>query len=247
MIKINLVPIDELENPLWFIPDISVFIIVAMITYLGFTNAISSIEDQISIAEEKKGKITEQRGRLSSDVQEYNLLTRRIKKLEMQLSALDQITVTNFKFMPIIVLEHLQNLKPQGLWFRSLKFGNAESDGTLKTTPVELSGNAFDYLVVAEFLSNLRATEEQKIDPLDLRSQIYFNNLNLTKAKMPDDEKASDSRYPDIRGVHEFDVVFDVNQRDAAKISRPGDVAAAWNIDLKRFASYGAGPLKNAY
>ena len=241
MIKINLVPADELENPLWFVPDISIFLIVALITYFGFTSAITSIQDQITSAEEKKGEITSKRNNIANDVKEYNLLNRRIKKLHMQLSALDQITASHFRFMPIIVLEHLQNLKPQGLWFKTLKIGDDKSENV-----VNVSGNAFDYLLVAEFLTNLRATEEQKIDHLDLRSQIYFSNSILRKAKMPDSERSGDPQYPDVKGIHEFDIGLTVNQRDTVQ-ARTGDISAAWSIDMERFANNGVGPLRNAF
>ena len=70
------------------------------------------------------------------------------------------------------MLEHLQTLKPDGLWYEKIK---VDSGGK----KIEAEGKSFDPILVAEFMSGLDQTKIQKVDPVDVRTQVYFDNVEV--------------------------------------------------------------------
>jgi hypothetical protein len=66
---------------------------------------------------------------LSADVEKYNGLNQKIGQLESKKISLKRITESKLvRFLPIILLENIQNLKPSGVWLTGLTFVDKKSD-----------------------------------------------------------------------------------------------------------------------
>ena len=90
----------------------------------------------------------------------------------VKLRALNAITDSRLaKYRPLIAIEHLQNLKPEAVWLMSLTVDDAK---------IELEAMATDNVLVAEFITALKSTQFQDIDPADLRTQVYFSEVTLS-------------------------------------------------------------------
>jgi hypothetical protein len=61
---------------------------------------------------------------------------------------------------------------------------------------VEIEGAAFDNMLIAEFLTSLRATQNHNIDPADPRTHIYFAELNLQESKLTASTSITGSFFP---------------------------------------------------
>lgn len=179
MIKINLVPIEELENPYWFAPDIAVFLIIALGSYFGVDMYFNSIQQQIEDIQDKVTSLNASAAQLAPDLERFKSLDQDVKTLKNKLQALQKITVSKLeRFTPLIVLEHIQNLKPQGVWYTEFTMKNAN------VTDFNLKGMAFNNVMTAELMTSLRATLSAEVDPTDLRTQVYFDNLDLIEAAL---------------------------------------------------------------
>jgi len=177
MIKINLVPIDELENPYWYVPDLILFLAIALMSYLGVDMYFGSIQKQINEANEKIESLNASTAQLAPDLERFKTLDTDVKTLQTKLQALQKITISKLeRFTPLIVLEHIQNLKPQGVWYTGFSVTN--------TMNFNLKGMAFNNVMTAELMTSLRATAATETDASDLRTQVYFDNLNLVEATL---------------------------------------------------------------
>ncbi len=174
MIKINLCPIDELESQYWYVPDLALAAVVAIVGFLAVQYYLGTIQSDIEAADAKVASFNESSEQLAPDLTRFKNLKTDIDELNGKLEALKAITVSKIsKYRPVIVIEHFQNLKPDGVWFDTMKIGTDKSDD------FELKGQAFDNILTAELITALRSTESQESDEADLRTQVYFNNLSL--------------------------------------------------------------------
>ncbi len=177
MIKINLCPIDELETPYWYLPDVIILVLVCLMSYYGVDFYFASIQEEINGAQEKIASLQASTNQLAPDLERFKSLDNDVKSLSDKLKSLQRITVSKMeKFTPIIAIEHIQNLKPQGLWYTEFSMKNA------KSVEFSLKGIAFDNLMTAELLTSMRATAFNEIDPTDLRSQVFFDGLSLVES-----------------------------------------------------------------
>lgn len=181
MIKIQLCPPEELENPLWFVPDVLVAVVVIVAAYMGAQWYLGTIQEQVDVVEASTASLRESTAKLKPDLVRFDSLKVDIATLNARLSALRSITTSKFvRFKPLIVFEHFQNLRPEGVWFKSLKVGVSGAD------KFELSGQAFDNLLVAEFLTAVRSTDTQEKDDGDMRTQVGFADLELVETRLSD-------------------------------------------------------------
>lgn len=179
MITIQLAPAEELENKHWYIPDLIILLIFGCAIWFAVDYHLKTIEEKIATLQEEKEKLVKSTERLSSDLKRYDTMNQKIKDLENKILSLKNITVSKVaRFKPIVILEHLQNLKPEGIWFQSLSDNSEENILTLKA-------GAFDNLLVAEFMSSLESTRHQEPDVMNVRSQIFFSDLYLEKIALP--------------------------------------------------------------
>ncbi|MCB9228790.1 MAG: PilN domain-containing protein [Deltaproteobacteria bacterium] len=175
MIKINLAPLEELENKLWYIPDLFIILAISLSSWFGVQYYLGQIKEDIVKITEERQNYEKSYQRLKPDLERFSLLNREVDQLKKKLNSLRQITVSKIsRYRPIILLEHLQNLKPDGLWFNFLK---DDSDEQI----IRLVGGAFDNLLIAEFMSALTRTKFLEVDATDLRTQVYFPRVYLER------------------------------------------------------------------
>ena len=123
MIKINLAPAEELASPFWWAPDAIVFSSVFGIAMLTSFLILSNITGQIDTVNAEKSKLDQENESLKGDVDRYASISKEIAELQRIKESYSRITETKLaRYLPIIILEHLQNLKPQGVWFTKVEF-----------------------------------------------------------------------------------------------------------------------------
>jgi Tfp pilus assembly protein PilN len=172
MIKINLCPKVELENPYWWVGDAAIVVILAFSGIYALQQYEASIQEKIDDANKRRESYETSLAELKPDLDRAEELKNDNKKLNELLVALQSITTSKIeKFKPVIVLEHLQSLKPEGVWYKSINFE--------ENNRITLEGQAFDNILVAEFAMALRATQNQESDASDLRTQVQFGELKL--------------------------------------------------------------------
>jgi hypothetical protein len=194
VIKINLCPIDELENQYWYVPDLAVAVMICLACYFGVDYYLNMIEDEIAVVNQETVELGEKFDQLQPDLERFKTLDADIQELRTKIESLKSITVSRIsKYKPIIALEHLHNLSPEGLWYKELKL--------TKDQTFEITGEAFDNLLLSELIGNLRATESQIDDKSDLRTQVYFSQIRLSETTI---SKGGATAFPDIKAVPTF-------------------------------------------
>lgn len=176
MIKINLAPYEEVENQLWWVPDLTVAFIAlgAMLLFVDLYldvrgEELKSVTIQISDLQDSLNAVRSQGS-------EFDNLQKEISSLDSIKKSLSQITQSKLaKFLPIITLEHIQNLKPDGLWLTSLNTNTA-------TKTIEVQGRAYSNVLIAEFMAALKSTKFQDPDSRDVRTLVYFSKVTLVEA-----------------------------------------------------------------
>lgn len=196
MIRINLTPFEELENPLWWVPDVILGLTIALVGFFGVQFYLQDSKKHIKQLNFEIQSLNQNIASLQADVKEHDELDKKIKDLDSKLNSLQSLATSKIiRYQPIIVIEHLQNLRPQGVWFTGIKFvtekpvvakptqkrpGAAKPQAPPKDGAyVEVEGHAFDNLLLAEFISALRATQNQELDPTDIRTLMYFSEVHL--------------------------------------------------------------------
>lgn len=214
MININLSPIEERENKLWYLPDLIIFLVILAGIYYGVGFYLETIEDNIASVNQEKRELEENHRRLKPDLDRFERLKKENEQLQKKLNSLKQITISKIsRYKPVILLEHLQNLKPEGVWFTYLK---DESDSSI----IRLTGRSFDSLLVAEFMSALHATKMQELDSTDLRTQVYFSTAYLGKVSIKGAEAQRSRR--NRRNDKEYQAFLNTQNKDLTDRGRGG-------------------------
>jgi len=223
LIKINLTPIVELESQFWWWPDAvaaaSAFIIgFYIISYLE-----TDLRGQIELKTQENAAITSQVNALEPEMKKFKNLEGDIAKLRVKLDALSKITSSKeSRYKTVIVMEHIQNLKPEGLWFKEVNIKD-EPKGE-----VVIEGYAFDNALVAEFMTSLKSTYLMQWESKDLRSHIV-NETSL---------KTSPAIFDDLKDVYFFKINFayEVREKEMVAGRTPEDLGIA-PLDLKKPSS----------
>lgn len=189
MIKINLAPIEEYEEPYWWVPDIITFALI-----LGLTIAVGNYYLGIKQAEIERQREEEQNllsslDSMKGDVTRHEQLVKKIEELESLRQSFSKITQSKLaRYLPVILLEQIQVVKPEGVWLSGIYFKSdkdQQGDGTQAVQKpsdvreIEITGYAFDHIILAEFMTLLKATENQEFAEGDVRTHVYFDEINL--------------------------------------------------------------------
>lgn len=204
MIKIQLTPIEELENPHWYVPDVTVFLAAV----IGCWFIMDSIIQEKNLVTEELNVETMQMQKsydnIAADLEVFKNLESEIVSLQGKLSALKQITVSKLtKYEPIVLLEHLQTLKPDGLWYEKIEIDSARK--TIKAT-----GKSFDPILVAEFMTSLQDTKLQNVEASDVRTQLYFNSVDIVSIKQDKVENIGPPGAENVYNVEQYPT-YDLN------------------------------------
>ena len=172
MIRINLSSTGGVvQSSFWFLFDLIVLAVVVVGGYFGVEYYINIAKESINIVNNETANMQSSLKKLEEITNRYNSLESDINALQSKINAIRVITVSVFeKYKPLIVLEHLQVLQPDGVWYHSL---------SIVDDKIKIKGSAFDNLMVANFLTALESTKVQEIDYTDFRTQVYFDQTKL--------------------------------------------------------------------
>lgn len=197
MIKINLCPLDELESQYWWVPEAVLFAVVGILCVLGVEWYHGQIQDEIDANVAKAEEIKTTAEGMQAAVARAKQMEKDEVELRRKLDALKLITVSPIaKYKHLIAVEHMANLRPEGVWITYLK--TQEDDKEMR---FELKGQAFDNLLIAEMISGIRSTISQEADESDLRTMIYFDQLDLDQTSIP---KVAPRGFPELVKFPEF-------------------------------------------
>jgi Tfp pilus assembly protein PilN len=136
MIKINLTPFEELDNPRWWVPDVAILALVIAITFGGVYFYIDSVEQQIAAKEAEKQNMITETANLQGEVSKFNDLNSKIATLDNRKNALKRITESKLvRYLPVILMENIQNLKPEKVWLTGLAFVEKKKDENAPPPP----------------------------------------------------------------------------------------------------------------
>ena len=177
MIRVNLSgTANVVQSNRWYLFDLIVLLVVVGGGYYGVEYYIDAARDSIRIINAEKEDIMNSVRKLKSEEERYNKIEAEIAKLQAKIKAIEDITVSVFtRYQPLIVLEHLQVLQPDGVWYDSLNITNSS---------VSIAGGAFDNLMVASLITAVDSTKLQGIDYNDIRTYIYFDTNKLLKTEI---------------------------------------------------------------
>lgn len=194
MIRINLIPPEELESHLWWVGDIIIAIIISVIMFFGSQFYLTGTKSQIEKTSKEIVAMEIQLNNLNKYVNEYRSINNEIKSYNAKLSSLKVISLSKVaRYSPIIAIEHIQNLKPYGLWFNKLELKTSKdsqskvSNQSSSITPsIIIEGEAIDSMLISEFITALNSTYYNAYDSQDIRTHIYFSNLKLVSINVKD-------------------------------------------------------------
>jgi Tfp pilus assembly protein PilN len=224
--NINLTPEEELENPMWFVPDVGVCLLVMACLYLGIQYYYSHKKEYADEKLREKSRIEQRSAEFSTQLAEYEKTRADLQSVQNQLADIQIITAADtLRHKPLIILEHLQALRPEGLWLQDLNLNNSPKkdpagapapvqaqtnpDGTtidpqvsvaartnLQSDVLTFTGYALDSLLISEFMAALKATKTMEAKSGDLRSQVFFDEVELKGVAQEGHEKAFGGVFP---------------------------------------------------
>ena len=175
MIYINLTPEEELENKNWYVPDLLVVIVFGVGTLFATNFDINQKNDTLADVVYVTGEMNSRIKNLEVDIKKYKVIDLQVKNLGAKINSLKQITSSPLKrYEPLILIDILQILKPEGIWFTHLV---EETQNSI----IRIIGGSFDSMIIAEFMSQLSSLKHKLIDIKDLKTQIYFSEVFLEK------------------------------------------------------------------
>ncbi len=225
MIKINLTPQVEKDSQFWWVPDV---VALAASAFIAFSLVNYFVEDyQLEIAkyQTENENVQNQIAALEPIVSEFQNLEGDINRLNLKISAISNITNSEeSRHKIVIVMEHLQHLRPQGVWYQSLNIGDSPPG------EVELVGYAFDNALVAELMSAIKATYLIQWDERDLRSHITFNFIDIKETVLTE----STGIFKDVGEAYQFKLNFKYEIRENG--------VAVSAINIENNPNMGGGP-----
>ena len=209
MIRINLVPKEELESQFWFLPEVLLMLIVGFVVFAVVSMEMADIQDNIATVNATRNDFNEKAKLIAPKLERFKSLGKDKESLMVKLRALQMITDSKLsKYRPLIAIEHLQNLKPESVWLGSLSL--------VEENKIEFDAFATDNILVAEFISALKSTQFQDIDPSDLRTQVYFSEVVLSGTSAVDAAPGQDLTSTDkseVSGTVRFKLTLTISER----------------------------------
>ena len=106
MIRINLTPLDHLENRFWYIPDLAVAVVFSFFGWVFGKAYLNNLKAESAIIQVETEEINQRTLRLRSQVRKYKRLRTEVEMLGQKLAILENLTGSKVdRYKPIIVLE----------------------------------------------------------------------------------------------------------------------------------------------
>ena len=219
LIRINLIPAEELEDKYWWFPDVLIFAVTLTLTTFCVEFYLDITRDEIARLDEEREELVQNIQNLQRDLERYNNLQEKIEELKSTKDSLIQITKSKLKrYEQVIILEHIQNLKPEGVWLTKIIFGDPETDpNSPNPNPssqgeiITLMGKALNNIVLAEFMTMIKSTQNQEVEKSNLRSQIYFSTINLQTANQEEESVGEDET---VLNLMTFTIIISSSTRE---------------------------------
>ncbi len=212
MIKINLVPADEIENKYWYAIDLALLAALFLISYVSLDFYKKSFQEKLDHLIAEQTEIESHIKKMSNTGKKYELLQNKISELEKKSFSLSLITTSDLeKSKPIIALEIIQDKLPKGIWFDQLIH---EQDNH----SFQITGGAYDNLLISEFISDLSLISSEKENIQDVKSRIFFPKIHLEKVmngkserQLVSDNKEQSTEFKDVVNKDQVKSDKDVN------------------------------------
>lgn len=229
MVRINLAPFEETENHLWWVVDAVAVVLIFAITLSGVNSHFAVIEDEIDHYNQEASRYQEKNRSLQSDVDRVRELEgQKDSLLDMKRSAQNITNSKLTKYLPVILIEHIQNLKPDGVWLTSLVVdaGSEESDDVAQSPEGQtqasrrtliVSGEALESTILAEFMTQIKATKNQEVDPADLRTRVFFSFIDMKFADLVQNHDNREKKH-ESPSILKFELVVGYDEREIGKV-----------------------------
>ncbi len=242
MLRVNLVPEETIKDTLWWILPCFIGTVVALILIIMVRVYLDSLLLQTTALNSRKTELDTQIASLKEKNKEFDPLDQELSKLTMKIEALQQITSSkNSTYRPLIILELLQKLKPEQIWFQDItiekvplptpsdskpeqKPGLTDRRPKQPETPqpqtpqlprIVLSGGSTDPEAISKFMQQLEVTKDNLAVDSDLRTKVYFKDLKLSKLSSSLTEK---------KEVTHFEITFDYAEKLAQPVTEQKDI-----------------------
>lgn len=237
MIRINLAPPSALKNKVWFVPELTLFLSVTFMVWYSSFLFLESIRNETKSIKRETQSIKADASKLLPEVKRYKVVKAQVDEIDQKLLSLKKVTVSKVsRYTPIILLEHLQTMKPIGLWLKGVQIDSANNQ-------IHIKGGAFDNLLIAEFIAKLESTEDQEIIRDDVRTFIYFSKIQLqkiydqTEGIKEDSKSKKPAKTQAERESKEFQETFKKETEDIEKGSLSSEGASLFP-ELEKFPSF---------
>ena len=202
MLRIQLCPESELEDRFWYTYDVLGLFVVVLISWLAADLWLSNMRHETQRLNDATAVWDKQITEADPLVQKFKTLDGEIELLNRKIEALRRITMTHpEKLRPIVVLDQLQTLKPEGLWYNMVSFDD--------NARIHMVGSSTDSLLISEFLLGLRETMNSDTWTNDIRTQIGYQNIEVKIMNRVD----ADPDLRDLRDHLQFEASAEVAQK----------------------------------
>ena len=178
MIAINLAPTEELENRHWYGFDLLSFVCSCLLLFVLSQLYILFVETKISRINTEQHKLELQNNTLKISSDRFDEIHRLIDREDKNLQSIRSITTSKItKYEPVILLEYLQTLKPDGVWLDSIQENHEKK-------MILITGGAFDNVLIADFMTLLAETKHIEPSSENIRSLVHFTDVILEKVSI---------------------------------------------------------------
>jgi hypothetical protein len=196
MIKTQLCPAGELENKNWWHLDVLCLVLFFALGHHAVSMYLDGRREDIQRFVTKKEKWDAELAEKAPQVSKFNNLSAERTLLTQKIGALQKITTSKLdKVKPIVALDQLQTLWIDGVWYEEISYS--------ATGELLLRGAANDSLLVGEYMLGLRETMNPETRNDDIRTQLGFDALQITTAKLIDQK---DPIFVDIKSRLTFEL-----------------------------------------
>lgn len=216
MLHINLAP-GELDPPRWwFLSDVLVAAVALIAVYGAADVYVNHQRDTVAATEADITAWREQVEALAPQLEAVDALAAATARLAARERVLRRLTSSPvLRFAPVIVLEHLHTLRPDGVWLSGVTFDQGA---------MQVHGGALDAVQIAEFLTALAATKAARLTTADQRSQVFFALTRLEESRV---RAHVPPGLDELAGYPSFAIALEVGYRLPQSPDQPTAVAFA--------------------
>lgn len=206
MIHVNLAPELEIEEPNWWVGDAIVFGLSLGAAFLICLAIGALLDSKNNRIEAKINKYRSDARSLAPKIAKYKDLNKQSAKLELMITELSKLYENEHKLLrPIVWLENLQRMKPQGVWLSEVSLNDFGKKFTV-------NGGGESNSLVAEFIRNLRSVEKGSYVDSDPRTWFAARGIQLEQVGTSAGKSASG-----LEGLPRFTLNFSSGDKSSGQ------------------------------